>query len=292
MAKRARVKVKGATRAQQAAEFGRKKAKLRMRQLKRRAVLAAGIACVAYVGIGGWWLHHTGGIAKARAVVDGALWNMTADAGFELKQVYLTGREHADASVVKAALDIHPGEPILRLDLKAMQARLEAIPEIKSVQLARTLPGELHVNIHERQPMALWQRGKAHVLVDAEGMVLSRDKYPGVGRLPVIVGEDAPKHVREFAALLENVPSLTQEVVAAVRIGERRWNVQMARGMTVMLPERDPAVAWKRFATMVQAEGLFSKAIRSVDMRMEDRVFIMPVEQDKSPITLTTAKET
>jgi cell division protein FtsQ len=113
-----------------------------------------------------------------------------------------------------------------------------------------------------------------------------------VAGLPVIVGDDAPKHVQEFAALLEKVPSLAQEVVAAVRVGERRWNVQLKRDITVMLPEREPEAAWQRFATLVQSDALLSKAIRSVDMRMEDRVFIMPAEQDKSPITLTTAKDT
>ena len=292
MAKRARVKVKGATRAQQVAEFSRKKAKLRMKHFKRRAAITAAVAAVAYVGIGGWWMHHTGKLQKAHDVANGALWNVTANAGFELKQVYLSGREHADGSVVKAALDVHPGEPILSLDLEAMQARLQAIPEVKSVKLARRLPGELHVVLVEREPVALWQRAGSHVLIDADGVVLSRDKYPNARNLPVIVGDDAPKHVQEFAALLEKVPSLRQEVLAAVRIGERRWNVQMKRDITVMLPERDPAAAWQRFSTLVQAEALLSKSIRSVDMRMEDRVFIMPAEQNKSPITLTTAKDT
>lgn len=291
--KRSRAKVvKGATRAEQAAEFSRKKARLRMRQLKRRMVLAAAVAGVAYVGIGGWWLHHTGGLERAANVTGGALWNMTADAGFELKQVYLSGRAHADAAAVKTALDVHPGEPILRLDLAAMRERLQRIPEVKQATLARRLPGQLHVVIAERQPVALWQRGSTHVLVDADGVVLSRDKYPGVSALPVIVGQDAPKHVQEFAALLEKVPSLRDEVVAAVRVGERRWNVQLKRDITVMLPERDPAAAWLRFAGLVQTQALLNKAIRSVDMRIEDRVFIMPSEQTQSPITLTTAKDT
>ncbi len=292
MAKRSRVRVKGASRAQQAAEFSRKKAKLRWRQWKRRVGAAGLIAGAAYLGIGGWWLHHTGGLERAEQMASGAFWNMTANAGFELKQVYLSGRTHADSSVVKAALDVHAGVPILSLDLAAIQQRLEAIPEVKGAVVVRELPAKLHVALSERMPVALWQRGGGHVLIDADGMVLSREKYRDVGSLPVIVGEDAPKHVQQFADLLDKVPSLRQEVLAAVRIGERRWNVQLKRGLTVMLPEREPEAAWQRFATLVQEEALFAKAIRSVDMRMEDRVFLMPQEQHKSPITLTTARDT
>lgn len=293
MAKKRRVRVKkGPSRAEQAAEFSRKKARLRFKQFKRRAVIAAGVAAVAYVGIGGWWLHHTGGLAKAENTMSGALWNVTADAGFALGQVYVTGRSHADAGVVKAALDVHPGQPILSLDLETMRANLEQIPEVKSASISRRLPSELHVALIERQPVALWQRDGAHVLVDADGVVLSRQKYRDAGPLPVIVGDDAPKHVQEFAGLLDQVPSLRQEVVAAVRIGQRRWNVQLKRGITVMLPEQDPQAAWTRFAGLVQSEGLLGKAIRSVDMRVEDRVFVQPSAAPASPATLTSASDT
>ena len=59
-----------------------------------------------------------------------------------------------------------------------------------------------------------------------------------------------------------------------------------------MLPEENPAAAWKRFAILAEKDALLSKAIRSVDMRVEDRVFIMPVEEQKNPVTLTTARDT
>jgi len=59
-----------------------------------------------------------------------------------------------------------------------------------------------------------------------------------------------------------------------------------------MLPEENAQAAWTRFSRLVDREGLLTKAIRSVDMRMEDRVFIMPSEQQQNPITLTTARDT
>lgn len=294
MAKRARAKVtsRGPTRAQQAAEFSAKKHKLRRQQLKRRAIMGVGLAVVAYAGVGGWWLYHTGKIEKAANVTASAFWGMTADAGFRLDQVYLTGREHADASVVKAALGLQSGVPILALDLAAMQARLEEIPEVKSATLARQLPSNLSVALEERMPAALWQHDGKQRLVDAEGVVLASDKYRMEEPLPVIVGADAPQHVTELLTVLAAAPTIKPQVAAAVRIGDRRWNLRLVNQVTVMLPQDDPQEAWVRFSQLVDRQGLLTKAVRSVDMRMEDRVYIMPLEQQKNPITLTTARDT
>jgi len=298
MAKRARIKVKPAagvrstSRHEAQAQFHRKKQQQRMRQLRRRvALIGCGIVGVAFA-IGSWRIEHSGVLQQWTQHNSDRFWNITSAAGFEVKQVYLTGREHADPMVVKAALNVQPGVPILALPLKEMQARLEAIPEVKAAVISRQLPGAISIALTERSPAAWWQRGDSHVLVDSDGIVLARGNYPNMDKLPVMVGEDAPKHVRELTTLLASEPSLQHEVVAAVRVGDRRWNVQLKRDITVMLPEGDPAQAWKRFATLVITDGLFNKAIRSVDMRMEDRVFIMPLEQQKSMVTLTNAKET
>lgn len=294
MARRARVKLAAArvTRTQAAAEFSRKKQKQRARQWKQRGLQGAGIAVLAYLGVGGWWLHHTGKIDRARVMASDSFWEMTADAGFRLDQIYLSGRHHADAAEVKAALAVESGTPILALPLARMQAKLESIAEVKSAIIARELPNRLNITLIERRPAALWQRGGSYRLVDAEGVVLNREKYPDTGALPVIVGEDAPRHVRALIALLAAEPVLRPQVAAAVRVGGRRWNVRLTNGVTVMLPQDKPRAAWERFARLVEGEGLLTKAIRSVDMRIDDRVFIMPREEQKPPITLTNARDT
>lgn len=289
---RARVKVSGPTRAQQAAEFARKKQKLRARQWKRRGLMGAGIAFAAYAVVGGWWLSHTGKIEKAVTVSSNAFWGMTADMGFRLDQVYLTGRQHADAQAVKTALGVSSGDPILALDLQAVQTKLQAIPEVKNVVVVRHLPNRLSIALSERVPAAIWQRDGKHTLVDREGVVLASDKYTTHEPLPVIIGDDAPEHVQDLIALLDKAPGLKPQVAAAVRVGGRRWNVRLVNQVTVMLPEDKPEAAWLRFSQLVDREGLLTKAIRTVDMRMEDRVFIMPLEQQKNPITLTTARDT
>ncbi len=291
MASRARVK-KPMTRAQAVAEFGKKKAKQRRAQVKRRVLMGGGVAVLAYSVVGGWWLMHTGKLQEAMTHSNQSFWQHTAALGFRVDQVTLIGRKHADSSAIKGALGVSQGSPILAVSLAEMKTRLEAIPEVKSASITRVLPDELVVSITERLPAAWWQQDGTQKLVDAGGVVLARSKYNEKLTLPVIVGADAPKHVGELLALLDSAPAIKPDVVAAVRVGDRRWNVQLEHGVVVMLPEENAGAAWKRFAGLVEKDALLSKSIRSVDMRVEDRVFIMPAEEQKNPIILTTARDT
>lgn len=294
MAKRTRVKVKQAsvTRAEAVAEFGRKKAKQRRQLWRRRVMIGGGVTAAACTVMAGGWMLATGKLQTSVARMGDGLWQSTASLGFRVDQVTLTGRNHARLPQVQTALGVSQGMPILSLSLAEMQARLLAVPEVKSVQITRVLPNQLAVAITERKPAAWWQVKGVQQLIDAEGVVLSRRNYQGKLNLPVVVGEDAEKHVGELLELLNTTPSLKPDVVAAVRVGQRRWNMQLAHDVVVMLPEEKPVAAWKRFATLVEKEALLGKAIRSVDMRVEDRVFIMPLEQPQNPITLTSARDT
>jgi cell division protein FtsQ len=292
--RRARVKVRkaAATRAEACAEFERKKTRLRRQLVKRRIMMGAGAMMVGYAVLSFGWAAHTGRLQESLARAQMQVWSATAQLGFRVDQVLLVGRVHASNEDIKKALSITQGSPIFAYSLAELKQQMEAIPEIDHVQISRVLPNQLVVTMKERVPVALWQKDGLQQLVDVKGVVLAREKYPHTRALPVVVGVDAPKHVGQLTAMLEATPSLKTDVVAAVRVGGRRWNVQLNNEITVMLPEEKPDEAWKRFAKLVEKEALFSKAIRSVDLRMEDRVFIMPLEQDKNPVTLTSARET
>ena len=55
--------------------------------------------------------------------------------------------------------------------------------------------------------------------------------------LPLTVGLDAPAHAAAMLDALSATPAIRDMVAAMVRVGERRWNLQLKNGITVMLPE-------------------------------------------------------
>ena len=176
----------------------------------------------------------------------------TADAGYEIRHVEVSGtRELSKLAVYDAALS-GPTNAMLAADLPAIRDRLLALPWVADASVARRLPDTLAITVVERQPVALWQHRQRFAAVDVTGRVLTTRKLERFARLPVVVGPGANLRVRELLALTASVPQLSDKVDAAVRVGGRRWDVKFKTGETLALPDTPAAAtaAFKRFASL------------------------------------------
>ncbi|MBN8898056.1 MAG: cell division protein FtsQ, partial [Rhodospirillales bacterium] len=64
--------------------------------------------------------------------------------------------------------------------------------------------------------------------------------------------------------------------VAAVRVGERRWNLQMNSGTDVMLPEGHEVEALDRLAQLQQEHAVLDRPLAAIDLRLPDRLLLRP----------------
>ena len=60
-------------------------------------------------------------------------------------------------------------------------------------------------------------------------------------------------------------------VVAAVRVGERRWDLKMKQGTKVMLPEEHPEKAWQYLADLERSRQILSDNLRQIDLRLDEK---------------------
>jgi cell division protein FtsQ len=130
------------------------------------------------------------------------------------------------------------------------------------------------VYLEERRPLALWQRKGRHLLIDREGIVITRRNLGRFSSLPVVLGKGAPRHAAALMDMLARQPALFTQVEAAVRIGDRRWNLRMKYGVDVNLPEEGAADAWKRLAGLVAEHRIFERDVAVIDLRLPDRLVV------------------
>ena len=119
------------------------------------------------------------------------------------------------------------------------RARIETLSWVEHATVERRLPGTIVVQLDERRPFAVWQNQGKFVLIDRDGQMVTdqdvaqlrrpaaaggRRRRAGGGGGAARCADRAARHCRRAC-------------VAAVRVGERRWNLRLNNGTDVLLPE-------------------------------------------------------
>ncbi len=237
---------------------------------------AIGLGLVAIVIGGPVWLWQSGLIGAAATSLREAALARTASAGLTVQNVLLGGRRNTPHQAVRRAVGLSRGDAILGIDIDAIRSRLKAIPWVREATVVRRLPQTIAIHIVERRPFALWQRKRKLVLVDDLGVVITARGLGAFRKLPILVGDDAPRHAPSLFAMLKSEPRLARQVISAVRVGKRRWNVEFRNGIKVRLPATDPHVAWRRLARLDARHRLLARDVRMIDMRLPDRLILQP----------------
>ncbi|HLC40164.1 MAG TPA: FtsQ-type POTRA domain-containing protein, partial [Methylomirabilota bacterium] len=84
---------------------------------------------------------------------------LAASTYFEVREIEAVGLERVGATELKMAAGIVPGANLFSINPDRVQARLEALPQVKRAQVIRELPNRVTLVIEERVPFALAQAG-------------------------------------------------------------------------------------------------------------------------------------
>jgi cell division protein FtsQ len=244
--------------------------------LWRRDTLIAAAAIVGLaVGVGGgWWVWQDGLIERATSQAKWRVIAWSGDIGFKVDDILVVGRRETTRREILSAIGLVRGAPILAFDLEAAKTRVEALPWINKTSIERMLPNTILLHVEERKPLAIWQHKGKFTLVDRQGKIILRKALERFSDLLVVVGKGAPEHTSDLIKIMKTQPQLQNLVKAAVRVGERRWNVELEGGIDIRLPEQEPAKAWKRLAEFEQKHKLLDGDIKTLDMRQSDRLIV------------------
>jgi len=200
----------------------------------------------------------------------------TALFGFRVQNVTIEGRANTPEPLLRAALGITTGAPILGFSVAAARARVETLAWVEHATVERRLPRTIVVNLQERRPFAIWQSGGKLALIDRDGQVVADQNVAQYGSLPLVVGPGAAAAAATLLDALSERPALQSHVTAAVRIGERRWNLRTDGGTDVMLPEGAEVAALDRLLALQQDHALLDRPLAAIDMRLPDRLVVRP----------------
>jgi cell division protein FtsQ len=213
--------------------------------------------------------------------------------GLTVADITVEGRETTDRETILAALAAGPGTPILAVSPIRAKAQLEALPWVRTAVIERHLPGTIYVRLAERKPLALWQHNGKIQLIDREGGVIPVTRLDRFAKLPMVVGEDAAGHAAKLLDMLASDPDLATRVTAAIRVGDRRWNLRIDNAIDVLLPADETAYAWSELARLERSSAILKRDVQTIDLRLRDRLVLrVSSEPSKEPAISKKARPT
>lgn len=249
-------------------------AKRRNRNRMRRVYKISVLGLFAFVVIISAWASGDSGDNRFVKFFTRNAQNAAGAMGFKLEKVSFEGEKFIGQENLVERLGLLYDTPILALDLEDLRTEVMEDNWVKDATIKRILPSEIKISITERKPLAIWEYEKKYYVIDEEGKQLTTVDSPDVLTLPMVIGEGANNKVKDLFTMLQSEKDMFDLVQAAVRMGNRRWNIIFINGIEVMLPESDTDEAWHKLATLNKEKNIMERSIKSIDLRLPDRIYI------------------
>lgn len=152
--------------------------------------------------------------ALVLAILGTSLWLVFGSSVLSVRTVRVEGLQAISQSRVEKVARVPMGRPLARLDLAAIRARVETIPAVRSVAVSRSWPHTVRVEVTERVPLAVVNRGSGLQAVDDEGVLFG--SYPDQPADLPLIRTSAGVSAEALAEAAQVVASLRSDIRARV----------------------------------------------------------------------------
>ena len=173
------------------------------------------------------------------AVVTAALaWVLLLSGWLAVDRVEVVGNSRLTTEQVRSAVGVEDGTPLARVDTSGVRDRVAALAPVATVEVLRSWPGTLRVELTERVPVAGVAGPGGVQLVDAEGVVIATEPAPAGGLVRLEVDTPAPDDPATRAAL-----SVYVDLPGSLRTQVESVRAQSASSVSLLLAQ-ERSVVW------------------------------------------------
>jgi cell division protein FtsQ len=173
-------------------------------------------------------------------IVAGVAWALLGSKLLVVRSVVVTGTHLVPQAAVLAAAGVQPGTPMVRVNAAQIQARVDGIRQVQSVQVVKSWPDRVVIEVTERTSVvAVAAPSGGFDLVDPSGVVVrwvaSRPwrlpRFQSATPVAELRGDPA---VRQAVAVLGELPSSLRTSVVSVSVPDGQVTVVLKSGVTVV----------------------------------------------------------
>jgi cell division protein FtsQ len=193
---------------------------------------------------------------------------------FLINLIKIDGVNHRISNEIRSVMNLDLPISSYDFDLENIKSKVQLMNIVETANLF-IADNIIHVEILERKPSIVWQNNDNLEILDANGIsissVNSRQKHLN---LPLIAGQGANKHVKEALFIYHHNLIFSEQLIGLVRVGNRRWNMDLINDRRVMLPSEGVNKALKKMIELNFVYEFSSKNFNVLDFRNINRVII------------------
>jgi len=165
------------------------------------------------------WRHRLARVLLVVLPLTALTWVLLFSSWLAVDRIEVVGVQRLSAEQVRTAAQVEPGTPLARLDTGRLVQRIGALPPVAEVQVSRSWPGALRVQVRERVAVAAVLEGGGARLVDGSGVVFATEAAlpAGVVRLQVYRPGATDPSTRAALSVLQELPGALRTQVRTVR---------------------------------------------------------------------------
>ena len=179
--------------------------------------------------------------------------------------------KNVDLEPIGVAIGIHHGTPLRSLDLHQINNRVTSIPWIKNASTRRLPNGNLIIKTRQHNAIAMWTDGVMYYPLSDEGTKIETPLDKPNENTIVFSGE-IPKN--DLKDIITTVSTLSEYLDYITMVESRRWDLHTKNGITIYLPEDNPASAVNKISRLNQTHKILSRNIEILDMRDNARILV------------------
>ena len=208
-------------------------------------------------------------------------WVLTAPL-FLLSEVQIGGTNRVEPEMVMRALEPLQGRHLLALSLEEVEARLQVNPWIRGATIAKDLPNRLTVEIHEREPAALFRADGELFYIDRPGFVIA--PYDPAGLVDVVLVSaldqtrlDVDAALKVAASFVRSAPDWGAGLSEVESLGHGDYVIHLADlSFPLLVRETDVEGQIQRLKQVfAEIEARYPR-VSKVDLRFDGQIVIQP----------------
>ena len=193
---------------------------------------------------------------------------------FLINLIKIDGVNHRISNEIRSVMNLDLPISSYDFDLENIKSKVQLMNIVETANLF-IADNIIHVEILERKPSIIWQNNDNLEILDANGISISLvNSIQKHLNLPLIAGQGANKHVKEALFIYHHNLIFSEQLIGLVRVGNRRWNMDLINNRRVMLPSEGVNKALKKMIELNFVYEFSSKNFNVLDFRNINRVII------------------